>query len=153
VLEEYLRSFQGCLLIVSHDRFFTDKVVDRVFAFEGNGRVKDFPGNYTQYKNRKEEEELLRKEQEKKSTPSPKPAERDKERKRKRTFKEQQEMKQLEIDLEALNSEKSTLETALNSGTLPTEELIRSSQRVAEIIQLLDEKELRWLELSEIPEN
>ena len=153
VLEEYLRSFQGCLLIVSHDRFFTDKVVDRVFAFEGNGRVKDFPGNYTQYKNRKEEEELLRKEQEKKSTPSPKPAERDKERKRKRTFKEQQEMKQLEIDLEALNAERSTLETALNSGTLPTEELIRSSQRVAELIRLLDEKELRWLELSEIPEN
>jgi len=153
VLEEYLRSFQGCLLIVSHDRFFTDKVVDRVFAFEGNGRVKDFPGNYTQYKNKKEEEELLRKEQEKKCTPSPKPAEREKERKRKRTFKEQQEMKQLEIDLEALNAERSTLETALNSGTLPTEELIRSSQRVAELIRLLDEKELRWLELSEIPEN
>ena len=149
VLEDYLKSFQGCLIIVSHDRFFTDKVVDRVFAFEGNGVVKDFPGNYTQYKNKKEEEELLRKQEEKKIPATPKPV-REKEKIRKLTFKERQEMQQLESDMENLNTEKTTLETALNSGTLDTNELVKSSQRIAEIIDLLDEKEMRWLELSEI---
>ena len=149
VLEDYLKSFQGCLIIVSHDRFFTDKVVDRVFAFEGNGVVKDFPGNYTQYKNKKEEEELLRKQEEKKIPATPKPV-REKEKIRKLTFKERQEMQQLESDMENLNTEKTTLETALNSGTLDTNELVKSSQRIAEIIDHLDEKEMRWLELSEI---
>ena len=149
VLEDYLKSFQGCLIIVSHDRFFTDKVVDRVFAFEGNGVVKDFPGNYTQYKNKKEEEELLRKQEEKKIPATPKPV-REKEKIRKLTFKERQEMQQLESDMKNLNAEKTTLETALNSGTLDTNELVKSSQRIAEIIDLLDKKEMRWLELSEI---
>ena len=149
VLEDYLKSFQGCLIIVSHDRFFTDKVVDRVFAFEGDGVVKDFPGNYTQYKNKKEEEELLRKQEEKKIPVAPKPV-REKEKVRKLTFKEKQEIQQLESDMEKLNTEKTTLETALNSGALDTEELVKSSQRIAEIIDLLDEKEMRWLELSEI---
>ncbi len=149
VLEEYLQSFQGCLIIVSHDRFFTDKVVDRVFAFEGDGIVKDFPGNYTQYKNKKEEEELLRKQAEKKIPAAPKPV-REKEKVRKLTFKERQEMQQLETDMENLNVEKSKLEDALNSGTLGANELVKSSQRIAEIIDILDEKEMRWLELSEI---
>ncbi|MCB6974708.1 MULTISPECIES: ABC-F family ATP-binding cassette domain-containing protein [Butyricimonas] len=149
VLEEYLQSFQGCLIIVSHDRFFTDKVVDRVFAFEGDGIVKDFPGNYTQYKNKKEEEELLRKQAEKKIPAAPKPV-REKEKVRKLTFKERQEMQQLETDMENLNVEKSKLEDALNSGTLGADELVKSSQRIAEIIDILDEKEMRWLELSEI---
>ena len=149
VLEDYLKSFQGCLIIVSHDRFFTDKVVDRVFAFEGDGVVKDFPGNYTQYKNKKEEEELLRKQEEKKIPVAPKPV-REKEKVRKLTFKERLEMQQLESDMEKLNTEKTELETALNSGSLDTDELVKSSQRIAEIIDLLDEKEMRWLELSEI---
>lgn len=149
VLEEYLQSFQGCLIIVSHDRFFTDKVVDRVFAFEGDGVVKDFPGNYTQYKNKKEEEELLRKQAEKKIPAAPKPV-REKEKVRKLTFKERQEMQQLETDMENLNAEKSKLEDALNSGTLGADELVKSSQHIAEIIDILDEKEMRWLELSEI---
>jgi ATP-binding cassette subfamily F protein uup len=147
VLEEYLRSFRGCLLIVSHDRFFTDKVVDRVFAFEGAGIVKDFPGNYTQYKNAREEMEATRKQREKKD---PRPVEREKERKRRLTFNEQREMQQLEVEMGALNNEKSTLEAALNSGTLATGELLQSSQRVAEVMALLDAKETRWLELSEI---
>ena len=149
VLEEYLKSFQGCLIIVSHDRFFTDKVVDRVFAFEGDGVIKDFPGNYTQYKNKKEEEELQRKQAEKKTTPAPKPA-REKEKVRKLTFKERQEMQQLESDMENLNVEKSELENILNSGTPEADKLVKSAQRIAEIINLLDEKEMRWLELSEI---
>ena len=149
VLEDYLKSFQGCLIIVSHDRFFTDKVVDHLLVFNGQGDIRDFPGNYTQYKNKKEEEELLRKQEEKKIPATPKPV-REKEKIRKLTFKERQEMQQLESDMENLNAEKTTLETALNSGTLDTNELVKSSQRIAEIIDLLDKKEMRWLELSEI---
>jgi ATP-binding cassette subfamily F protein uup len=147
VLEEYLCSFQGCLLIVSHDRFFIDKVVDRVFAFEGAGVIKDFPGNYTQYKNDRDAAAAAVKQQ-KRSTP--RPAEREKERKRKLSFNEQKEMQQLEVDMEALANERRELETALGSGSLSPQELLQSSRRVAEVIALLDEKEMRWLELSEI---
>lgn len=149
VLEEYLRSFAGCLLIVSHDRFFIDKIVDHVFAFEGNGLIRDFPGNYTQYADRREEEEKARREASK-TTPPPTQPTREKNRQRRLTYKEQQEMKQLEIDMESLNSERTELETALSSGTLSPEKLLEASRRVAEIIDILDEKEMRWLELSEI---
>ncbi len=155
VLEEYLKSFKGCLLIVSHDRFFTDKVVYRIFAFEGNGKVKDFPSNYTIYKNKREEEkeqqEKLEREQKKQehkhiqTNTQTKP-----EKKRKLSFKERQEMQQLETDMELLNTEKADIETALNSGTLSPDELLKKSNRIAELIDLLDEKEMRWLELSEI---
>ncbi|MDL2251386.1 ABC-F family ATP-binding cassette domain-containing protein [Odoribacter sp. OttesenSCG-928-J03] len=153
VLEEYLRSFKGCLLIVSHDRFFTDKVVDHIFAFEGNCVIKDFPGNYTQYKNAKEEEEEKRKkEQESVQKEKNKQAEKqpNPEKKKKLSFKEQQEFLQLEKDLEQLSGEKKEVEAALNDGNLSTEELIRKSERIAELIDLIDEKEMRWLELSEI---
>ncbi|MDE5611962.1 MAG: ATP-binding cassette domain-containing protein, partial [Odoribacter sp.] len=152
VLEEYLKNFKGCLLIVSHDRFFTDKVADRVFAFEGEGVVKDFPGNYTLYKNKKEEEkELQEKEkQEKKKQQPVSPAPEKSDRKRKLTFKERQEMQQLEEEMEQLGAEKTEIETALNSGTLSAEALLEKSNRIGEIINLLDEKEMRWLELSEI---
>ena len=149
VLEEYLRSFAGCLLIVSHDRFFIDKIVDHVFAFEGNGLIRDFPGNYTQYADRREEEEKARREASKTTTTPSQPT-REKNRQRRLTYKEQQEMKQLEIDMESLNSERTELETALSSGTLSLEKLLEASRRVAEIIDILDEKEMRWLELSEI---
>lgn len=149
VLEEYLRSFAGCLLIVSHDRFFIDKIVDHVFAFEGNGLIRDFPGNYTQYADRREEEEKARREASKTTTTPSQPT-REKNRQRRLTYKEQQEMKQLEIDMESLNSERTELETALSSGTLSPEKLLEASRRVAEIIDILDEKEMRWLELSEI---
>ena len=155
VLEEYLKSFKGCLLIVSHDRFFTDKVVDRIFAFEGNGIVKDFPGNYTIYKNQREEEkeqqekiEREKKKQEPQTTQSNNITK--SEKKRKLTFKERQEMQQLETEMEQLNAEKAEIEAALNSGTLPADELIQKSNRIVELIYLLDEKEMRWLELSEI---
>lgn len=156
VLEEYLKGFKGCLLIVSHDRFFTDKVVDRIFAFEGNGTIRDFPGNYTVYKNQKEieKEQQEKAEKEKKKTEqvvTPIPANTDKtDKKRKLSFKERQEMQQLETEIEQLNTEKSEIETALNSGTLNTEELLLKSNRIAEIISILDEKEMRWLELSDI---
>ena len=149
VLEEYLRSFAGCLLIVSHDRFFIDKIVDHVFAFEGNGLIRDFPGNYTQYADRREEEEKARREASKTTTTPSQPT-REKNRQRRLTYKEQHELKPLEIDMESLNSERTELETALSSGTLSLEKLLEASRRVAEIIDILDEKEMRWLELSEI---
>ncbi|MDE6451353.1 MAG: ABC-F family ATP-binding cassette domain-containing protein, partial [Odoribacter sp.] len=155
VLEEYLQNFKGCLLIVSHDRFFTDKISDRIFAFEGDGIIKDFPGNYTIYKNKKEEEKELQeneKKEKRKQEATGKAAttpERN-DRKRRLSFKEKQEMQQLENDMELLNNEKAAIETALSSGTLPTEELLNKSNRIAAIINALDEKEIRWLELSEI---
>lgn len=154
VLEEYLKGFQGCLLIVSHDRFFTDKVVDRVFAFEGNGIIKDFPGNYTLYKNYKEEEEekarkeksiKQNREEDKKSSPrnnNPK--------KNRMSFREKQEFQALEKEIEALNTEKQKLETELNSGLLSPQELMEKSDRIGQILTILDEKEMRWLELSEM---
>jgi len=155
VLEEYLQSFKGCLLIVSHDRFFTDKVTDRIFAFEGDGIVKDFPGNYTIYKNKKEEEKELKekagKEKKKQVPAAAQPPKSDKsEKKRKLTYKERQEIQQLEKEMELLNTEKSAIETALSSGTLSNEELVAQSNRIAEIMRTLDEKETRWLELSDI---
>ena len=152
VLEDYLKSFRGCLLIVSHDRFFTDKVVDRIFAFEGDGIIKDFPGNYTVYKNRKEEE-AEKEQKEKKENVEKKDSKNvpvSKEKKRKLTFKERQEMEQLEKDMDHLNNEKAEIENALSSGSLAPAELLEKSQRIAAIIDLLDEKEMRWLELSEI---
>lgn len=152
VLEDYLKSFRGCLLIVSHDRFFTDKVVDRIFAFEGNGIIKDFPGNYTLYKNQKEEqaEKELREKKENPENNEPKNVSAPKEKKRKLTFKERQEMEQLEKEMDSLNREKTDIEDALNSGSLAPAELVEKSQRISVIIDLLDEKEMRWLELSEI---
>ena len=154
VLEEYLKSFKGCLLIVSHDRFFMDKVSDRIFAFEGNGIIKDFPGNYTQYKNKKEEEEEQRQKEKKKQTTQQAAVQpsgpTDKTQKRKLSYKEKLEMQQLEQEIEQLNTEKTGIETALNSGTLSNDQLLQQSQRIAKIIELLDEKEMRWLELSEI---
>lgn len=154
VLEEYLKSFKGCLLIVSHDRFFMDKVSDRIFAFEGNGIIKDFPGNYTQYKNKKEEEEEQRQKEQKKQTTQQAAVQpsgpTDKTQKRKLSYKEKLEIQQLEQEIEQLNTEKTGIETALNSGTLSNDQLLQQSQRIAKIIELLDEKEMRWLELSEI---
>lgn len=154
VLEDYLKSFKGCLLIVSHDRFFTDKVVDRVFAFEGNGIIKDFPGNYTLYKNKKEEErEILEKEKRERKKLEQKqevvPVREKAEKKRRLSFKEQKEMQQLEIEMEELNVEKQTIENAFSSGILSPEALQEQSKRIGEIMELLDEKEMRWLELSE----
>ncbi|MEG2277818.1 MAG: ABC-F family ATP-binding cassette domain-containing protein [Odoribacter sp.] len=156
VLEEYLRSFKGCLLVVSHDRFFTDKVVDRIFAFEGNGFIRDFPGNYTIYKNQKEEEKEVLEKAEKEKKKAEKTSatllstSEKMEKKRKLTFKERQEMQQLEVDMKELNDEKNSLESSFCSNALAAEELVIKSNRIAEIIRILDDKELRWLELSEV---
>lgn len=153
VLEEYLKSFRGCLLLVSHDRFFTDKLSDHIFAFEGDGVIKDFPGNYTQYKNWKEEEEEKKKKErgalksasaETRKTNASAPA------KTRLSYKEKQEFQALEKEIEELNAEKKQLESELSQGQLPPDELIKKSERIGRLIGILDEKEMRWLELSEI---
>ena len=159
ILEDYLKEFGGSLIIVSHDRHFLDKLVDHLFIFCGNGLVKDFVGSYSEYREyikefeaeqrsqaRAEEKaakEKAAKEAAKTAAPEA-PA-----KKKKLTYKEQKELEQLEKDLEALAAEKTDLEEKLNSGSLPYEELQKASERIGEIMELTDEKELRWLELSE----
>ena len=137
VLEEYLRSFKGCVIVVSHDRYFMDKVVDHLLVFRGNADIKDFPGNYTQYRAWKEEQDQLKKQQEQALQSKQAPAEEksrkpEKEVKRRLTFKEKKE-----------------LETAMSSGTLSTDELLAKSTRISKLMEELDEKTMRWLELSE----
>lgn len=148
VLEEYLRVFQGCVIVVSHDRYFMDKIVDHLFVFDGNGSIKDFPGSYTIWRNKQIDDEQAEKKQ-KKPEPKeqPKP---EKEKERKLSFREKRELEQLEKEIDALETEKSEIDKALNSGTLNNDELVEKSTRFGEITGLLEEKEMRWLELSEL---
>jgi ATP-binding cassette subfamily F protein uup len=148
VLEEYLMNFKGCLLIVSHDRYFMDKVVDQMFAFEGNGKIRNFPGNYTIYRDTIAEEEKELKQIEKPAKPK-KEKPKSNTGVKKLSFNEKREFEQLEVDLEQLNSEKDELEMAMSSGTLSNDELMTKAGRIEKVIELIDEKELRWLELSE----
>ncbi len=154
VLEEYLAAFQGSLLIVSHDRFFVDKLADHLFVFEGCGRVKDFVGSYSgyrQYLKDREEERRAASRESRKDVRAAAPAGQDRgERKRKLTYKEKMEKEQLERDLLSLGEERKALEARLCSGTLSPQELTADSVRIGEVGRLLDEKELRWLELDEI---
>ena len=152
VLEEYLKDFGGCLIVVSHDRYFMDKVVDHLLVFNGEGDIRDFPGNYTQYRAWKEEKLRHDKEQEKqKDAPAKTEApRREAPAKRKLSFKEAREMEQLEKDIAVLEAEKKQLEEALCSGTLSVEELMEKSKRLPALNEELDEKSMRWLELSEI---
>jgi ATP-binding cassette subfamily F protein uup len=148
VLEDYLRVFQGCVIIVSHDRYFMDKIVDHLFVFDGDGAVKDFPGSYTIWRNKElEEEDKRRKESKPEVKAAPKPV---KEKERKLTFNEKKELEQLEKDIAALEAEKVKLDEELNSGTLNNNQLVEKSNRFGEITDLLEEKEMRWLELSEL---
>ncbi len=148
VLEDYLRNFQGCAIVVSHDRFFMDKIVDHLFVFEGNGLIKDFPGNYSDYRDwleDKEKEERAPEKREKES--KQKPA---KEGTKKLTFNEKREFDQLEKEISLLEQEKTLIEKAMDSGDCSSDELVIKSQRHGEIAELLDQKEMRWLELSEL---
>ena len=151
ILEEFLIDFKGCVIVVSHDRYFTDRVVDHLLVFKGNGIIKDFPGNYTQYRQWQNHQNDTEK-QEKTRQPNSKPKEivSERPRKRKMTFNEKREFEQLEKDIENLEAEKSEIETALCSGTLSVEELTQLSKRLPELNEELDEKSMRWLELSEI---
>ena len=159
ILEEYLKEFGGSLIIVSHDRHFLDKLVDHLFIFCGDGLVKDFVGSYSEYREFIKEYEAEQRSQaraeekaakEKAAKVAASSAPEAPARKRKLTYKEQKEMEQLEKDLEALASEKATLEESLNSGSLPYEQLQKASERIGQIIGETDEKELRLLELYEL---
>ena len=160
ILEEYLKEFSGSLIIVSHDRHFLDKLVDHLFIFCGDGLVKDFVGSYSEYREfikdyEAEQRSAARAEEKAAKEKAAKEAARAGEapapyKKRKLTYKEQKELEQLENDLEALAIEKEELETALNSGTLPYEQLQTASERIGQIIEETDEKEFRLLELYEL---
>ncbi len=155
VLENFLSDYQGCIIIVSHDRYFMDRLVDHLFVFQGNGDIRDFPGNYSQYRLALKDNELLTDagtqmsdaKPEKILTPPPVPSTTEK---RKLSFKEKRAFEQLEADIAALAKEKETITEKLNGGSAPFEELQKLSQRIGEVTALLDEKELQWLELSEL---
>ena len=156
VLEEYLRNFKGCVIVVSHDRYFMDKVVDHLLVFRGEGNIKDFPGNYTQFR---EAEDRAEKEKEKEvktasqATVSAAPAKAKpnfSEQKRRLSYKERLEYERLEKDIEALEAEKKQIEEALSSGTLSVADITTMSKRLPVLTDELDEKSLRWLELDEV---
>lgn len=152
VLEEYLQDFPGCVIIVSHDRFFMDKIVDHLLVFRGEGEIKDFPGNYTQFR---EWESLKPKElaDNKNNTSDTEKKEKREfvgEQRRKKTYKEKCEFERLEKEIAALEEEQKSIEEALCSGMLPIDELTEKSKRLPIIKDELEEKEMRWLELSEI---
>ena len=155
VLEEYLRNFKGCVIVVSHDRYFMDKVVDHLLVFRGNADIKDFPGNYTQYREWKEIQELLEKETEaaravKTNSVKEKNNRPEKEQKKKLSFKERKEFEALDAEIPQLEAEKTELEMLMSSGTLSNDELLAKSERFTLLMEELDEKTMRWLELSEL---
>lgn len=152
VLEEYLQDFRGCVIVVSHDRYFMDKVVDHLLVFNGEGKIDDFPGNYSEYREWKslQKHEAQTEKAANKSATQTKQNTWGGEKKRKLTFKEKQELQQLEKDIEALEKEKQELEAALCSGNLSVDELTEKSKRLPVLSDDLDEKSMRWLELSEI---
>lgn len=159
VLEEYLKEFKGSVIIVSHDRFFLDKIADHLFVFEGDGVIKDFVGSYSDYrdyiKEKEKQKRAMEREQAKKealknaatqaAANAAQPA-----KKKKLSYKEQRELEQLEKDLELLEQEKKELEEKLSGGEFSAEEIARASVRIGEVLEILDAKELRWLELNEI---
>ena len=146
IFEEYLAAFHGCVILVRHDRYFMDKVVDHLLVFNGQGNVMDFPGNYTQYRSWAA---LKSKDEVPAEKTAAKPRERSQQQKRKLTYKEKIEFEQLEKDIAALEAEKAEIEQQLCSGNLSIDELTEKSRRLPLIKDELDEKEMRWLELSE----
>jgi ABC transport system ATP-binding/permease protein len=152
VLEEYLAGFRGCVIVVSHDRYFMDKVVDHIFEYKGDGVIKDFPGNYTQLRDKQEEADrkaFIARETKTRDTGlnQTKPARMEK--KPGLTFNEKREFESLTSEIELLENEKAAIETEISSGNLSTEDLYLQSKRHGEIMKMLDDKEMRWLELSE----
>ncbi len=150
ILEEYLQNFKGCVIVISHDRFFLDSIVDHLFVMEGNGVIKDFPGNYTDYRNYLKEQKAA-KAQEATAKTAPAAAKREPavQRQRRLTFKERKELEALTEEIDRLTEEKSALEALFNSGE-NIGDIAQKAARYSEIKDILDEKELRWLELSEI---
>ena len=150
VLEEYLCDFKGCVIVVSHDRYFMDKVVDHIFAFNGNGDIKDFPGNYSDWRDwRTEEKAIAAKEAAEKAAKSAPKQNYRTETKRKLTFKERKEYESLEEEIMALEEEKATIEQEMSSGTLDNATLLANAARIEAVIGPIDNKTERWVELSE----
>ena len=158
ILEEYLTAFEGCIIVVSHDRFFMDKIVDHLFVFEGHSVVNDFPGNYTQYRNKLDEDDAKAKAKAQSGIKTklrdvriePLKENTDNREKRKLSFNEKREFESLEKEIAELESEKNELESLLNSGELHHDDLYQKSEQLVKIKTLLDKKEFRWLELSEL---
>lgn len=153
ILEEYLADFEGCVIVVSHDRYFLDNIVDHLFVLPGDGAVKDFPGNYSDYRQWQQQQDAEKKAQEaeraaKRTDNADTKPQSTRERPAKLTFKERKEFEQLEAELEALNAEKDALDALFNSGETIAD-IAEKSQRYTELTALIDEKEMRWLELSE----
>ena len=148
VLEQYLKNFRGCLIVISHDRYFMDKVVDHLFVFHGEGKVQDFPGNYTQY--REASKESKGSEVQEVRSSEVKGTKTKTEQKRRLSFKEKKELEELEIRMPQLEEEKAQLETLLSGGSSSADEIAQASKRYQEVQQELDEAEMRWLVLSEI---
>ena len=158
VLEDYLANFKGCVIVVSHDRFFLDRIVDHLFVMKGDGEVRDFPGDYSTYRHcvRQEEKEAKAAAEEAKRMAEAKSggdrsgsSRQRAERKPKLTFKEKKEMEALEIELESLNEEKSELESSMSSGVMTVDEITKAGARIQEVIERIDEAEMRMLELME----
>ena len=161
-LEEFLLDFPGCILIVSHDRYFMDRMVDHLFAFEGDGVIKDFPGNYTLYREHTDnvsrflsgEKQSAEIKSNQRETTNEKQETRNNQKEatneqKKFTFKEKFEFEQLEKEIPRLQKEKTDLEEKMNAGAMDYDALQKAAERISTIVQLLDEKEMRWLELSE----
>lgn len=152
ILEEYLREFDGCLIVVSHDRFFLDSIVDHIFVFEGDGRIKDFPGSYSEYRAWREEQQAVAaadaERERKKNAAADTARKRDNKNNNRMSFKERREFEALTAELDSLNREKNELDMLFNSGG-EIKDIAEKSARYSELCSLIDEKELRWLELSE----
>ncbi|MDE6393883.1 MAG: ATP-binding cassette domain-containing protein [Duncaniella sp.] len=150
ILEEYLRNFKGCVIVISHDRFFLDSIVDHLFVMEGNGVIKDFPGNYTDYRAYLKELKAAQAQETKTQQPAAEPTRRETApRARKLTFKERKELEALTVEIDELTAEKNSLEALFNSGTDIPDIAVKAA-RYSELKDILDEKEMRWLELSDI---
>jgi ATP-binding cassette subfamily F protein uup len=153
VLEEYLAGFKGCVIVVSHDRYFMDKVVDHLLVFKGQGIIKDFPGNYTQYRLENERNEKNERNVKNSSiTPARKEENKPSNVKQKLSYKEKKELEALDKEIPALEAEQTLLEAELSTGALSNDELMRKSQRISRLIDELDAKSMRWLELKMFPE-
>ena len=150
ILEEYLQDFPGCVIVVSHDRYFTDKVVDHLLVFRGQGEIKDFPGNYSQYREWQALQPKETTESGQKTAKVSADTRGERESKRKMSFKEKREFEQLEKDIAALEAEQKQIEDALSSGTLSVDDITQMSKRLPLLKDELDEKSMRWLELSEL---
>ncbi|MBO5816892.1 MAG: ABC-F family ATP-binding cassette domain-containing protein [Paludibacteraceae bacterium] len=154
VLEQYLKNFRGCLIVISHDRYFMDKVVDHLFVFHGEGRVQDFPGNYTQYREaskaiKRDNDEPTKTKNERIESKGEKVKT---DQKRRLTFKEKKELEELEVRMPKLEEEKAHLEALLSGGSSSADEIAQASKRYQEVQQLLDEAEMRWLEITDLVE-